>query len=270
MDKKMVALDIDGTLVDERGKLTPRTAETVRQVKGLGIKVVLATGRRFVSCRDIIDELEIDLPVVTHNGALVLSPCGKDVLNSIPLDKRWLPRMVREMEEQDIDYYLHSLDNILFCREPKMEWGEKHLKANEDLVERFNISSFPDRPFHRIMAVGSYEEIHSFLQKGIENQNGYSRHIFFRSEYNKMDIVELLHPKATKASGLKFVAKNLGINPEEIVAVGDETNDLEMVEWAGLGVAMGNGVAQLKKVADLVCGSNDEEGLADLLEEIFI
>jgi len=266
----MVALDIDGTLVDPQGKITPRTAATVKKVKDMGVKVVLATGRRFISCRDIIKDLEIELPVITHNGALVFSSCGEEVFSSRPLDPKWLPGIVSEMDEMAIDYYLHSMDHILLCREPLMEWGTKHLEANEGLVERFDFPCFPERPFHRVMAVGTRGRIRGFLHKSRESNNGFCRSIHFRSEYHDMDIIEFLHPGATKASGLKFVAESLDIEAEDVIAIGDETNDLEMVEWAGMGVAMGNGVPALKESADVVCGSNQEEGLADLLEEIFI
>ncbi len=270
MKKKMVALDIDGTLVDKEGKLTPRTAKAISGIKDMGVNVVLATGRRYFSCRELINELAITLPVVTHNGALVLSSCGQEVFQSRPLDAGWLPGVLAEMEEQQIDHYLHSLDNIWLYREPRMEWGAKHLEKNKDFVEWFEFSSFPNRPFHRVMAVGSKEQISGFLQESTESINGSCRYIHFTSEYHEMDILEFLHPQANKASGLKFIAENLGVKPDEILAVGDETNDIEMIKWAGLGVAMGNALPGLKEEADLVCGNNDEDGLAELLEKIYL
>ncbi len=269
MTKKIVALDIDGTLLDGGGELTPRTAAAVRALKDRGIKVVLATGRRFIFCQDLIKELEIDLPVISHNGALINSTRGEKVLFSQPLENSSLSEVLRIMGKLELDFYLQSRDQIFFCREPQIEWGIKHLQENRQLARRFEPENVPALPFHRLTCLGSVEQVTDFVDSSGMIDNGSCRIIRFPVNDGKMEIMELLHPRASKGRALQFLAEKWGVEREEIMAAGDEVNDLEMLEWAGLGVCMGNGVPQLKEVSDLVCGSNEEEGLAEFLEEFF-
>jgi len=268
MKKKLVALDIDGTLLNSEARLTPRTIKAVKKLQGRGVYVALATGRRFSSCVEIMHKLEIELPLITHNGAMVMEGEEGRVLYDRPIETNAVFPALQEIMDMEIDYYIHSRDLIFYCREPVLKWGKNHIQKNKDFIERRDINEFSgEKMVHRLVLVGVSEQIKSYMEKR-PNQDGKIRHIHFKSQYSDLEFVEVLHKEANKAQGLKFLAQKLDIAPEEIVAVGDEKNDVEMLGWAGMGVAMGNAEEDVKKRADWVCGHNDEEGLAEFLEKI--
>lgn len=267
MKLDLLALDIDGTLLDHKGEITPRTREVLQEIRLQGTSIVLATGRRFSSTLPVVEELQIDTPVITHNGALIFEPNSRNIIYDQAMKMAdVLPFISLDMEE--LDFYLHCADNILFYYQPRHSWGIRYLKRNGPYVENIKEDGFDGRPVHRLVICGRDGQVSSFQEKVFEVK-GEIRQIYLKSKVDEgITLLEILHSNASKGTALQHLAGKWQIPPQNVLAVGDETNDMEMIKWAGMGVAMGNAVPELKETADRVCRDNTQEGLALLLDEI--
>ncbi len=267
MKFELVALDIDGTLLDEKSELTQGTIETVKAVQDRGIKVVLATGRRIVTSLQVAKALDINLPLIAHNGALIFEFGSKNIIyNKTFTGEKILPLL--EFEElNSLDFFYHCGEDIFLFKEPNLGWGLKYLTESTGYI---NIAE-PDilaaeKDIHRLVVSGEEELVKEYQQK-IENNSADFRCIIFRSKLFDLSVLEVLHSNASKGNALQYLADLWQVPAEKVLAVGDDSNDLEMIEWAGLGVAMGNAVSSLKDCADLVCGDNSRQGIVALLED---
>lgn len=270
MEFEIVALDIDGTLLDPHSKLSPKTMEVITRVQELGIKVLLATGRRIMEALAIAESLNIKEPLITHNGALVFASEEKKVIYNMAFSGEEVMPLLEHKELEGLDYFLHYQDEIYHDRKPEQSWAINYLQESKGLVKNLERREMAKKEIvHRVVVSGEDEEVIRYSEKIKNNRLGF-RHVSFKSNKYNARVLEILHSQASKGMALKHLAKLWQIPAERIMAVGDDTNDLEMISWAGLGIAMGNAVPILKKAADIVCMDNSQEGLVTILEELIL
>lgn len=269
MAYELVALDIDGTLLNREGELTKRTEEVIRALQEQGVKVLLATGRRYPSALNIARRLGIELPIISHNGAVVFHVQEQKILYHRTLPQGPLVDLISEDQNSDIDYYLDCGDRILLTRQPRQEWGIQYIQNTRVEVEEITLQEMDGRAIHRLVVTGERTLVQSYLEKARQRMKKF-HHILFTGQYYDLSFLELLEEGTSKGKALEYLARQWGIGRDKILAAGDEMNDLEMIVWAGRGLAMGNGVQALKEAADEVCGSNCQDGLAQALERLIL
>lgn len=266
MKVKLLALDIDGTVLDSQGQINDDVLNCLNEIRAQGIKVLLATGRRFISTVEIIKQLQIDQPIITHNGALIFDIAKKRKIYDQTLDNEYVKLLFDNVDEE-LDLYLDSDNDVLYYRDPKQFWGQQYIKNSQVKVEKIAISRLNNRCIHRLVITGDQENILTYLQR-FNLKLKQMRHIMFRSPNYDTFFTEILHAQASKGAALAHLCQHYNISSTEVMAFGDDVNDLEMIKWAGFGVAMGNAVAELKQVADFVTSDNDQGGLIEVLQRI--
>jgi len=272
MRYRLLALDVDGTLLDPAGTLRSTVREAVMAAQQHGLRVVLCTGRRFRTALPLARTLQLDGPLVVHNGALV-----KDVATGQTLQRRYMSAdMYRQAEVllrqlstpmAYIDAFHENIDIITEPVERAHPFQRAYLQDNLTHCRIVDTIATPPaqgvvlmsimadgtslRPLWPVVAqtLGSQGRVHFLLNK---NYQGY--------------ILEVVPAGASKWQGLQYVAAQEGVTPAEIIAVGDDHNDIDMIRCAGLGIAMGNATAEVQAAADAVTGSNAEDGLVQALE----
>ena len=253
---KLVALDVDGTLVDGTNTFSPATADAVRRVVDAGIPVVISTGRAVPGAFEVCDRLELpDGLAVCSNGAVLIGYRPVEVIHAVTFDaseavKRVLtavPDAFVAVEEIGVGYRV----NQPF---PSGEiTGTITVEDTESLISEPVTRVIIRAPSH------NPQEFHELVEGlGLTETNYYIGYTAW------LDIAPL---GISKASGLERVADRLGVDPADVLAVGDGFNDVEMLRWAGRGVAMGHGPDALKEAADAVTGSVFEDGLATELAQ---
>ena len=252
---RMLALDVDGTLVDFEDQMTDRVRQTVRAARQSGLHVVISTGRSTPGVMDAVDKLGLDEGLaVASNGAVTFSYSPVELLSTVTFDARETVKLVLEhvpdaavaVEEVGRGYRI----NKAF---PAGEIsGEMIVQSVEELVAE---------PVTRVIIRSpgqSAEEFSDLAERlglhGISYFVGYTAWL------------DLAPEGVSKASGLESICARLGLDASDVLAIGDGLNDLEMLRWAGRGVAMGGSLPQVIEAADDVTGSVHEDGLADEIE----
>lgn len=264
MKPHLIVLDLDGTLLTDQQQISAKTKKSLLQAKEQGHQVMIATGRPYRASDIYYHELGLTTPIVNFNGAYVHHPKNAswqhmhtpidlsvvhDVVNSI--NSYEYENIIAEVKD---DIYVHTEDdrilNIFNMGNPKITLGDlyTHLLDNPTslLIQANEANS--------VIIRDHLQAVHAEV-------------IEHRRWGAPLHIIEIVRRGLNKAVGIAHVAKDLGFPRERIIAFGDEDNDLEMIEYAGLGVAMGNGISSLKNIANEITTTNNDDGIAKILIE---
>ncbi|RAV05035.1 Cof-type HAD-IIB family hydrolase [Paenibacillus sp. YN15] len=238
---KLLALDMDGTVLNAAHEITDTTCQWIGQAVASGITVMFATGREVQSIEGYIRKLGLNSPLVTVNGSEVWSAPGQIMMRHV-LQDEWIAELYALASGRHCRYWAYTVNDVFTTR----NWPEHVRRPADDPWLKFGLHS--DDP--AVLA-----DIRDILAKTCryELTNSSPRNI----EVNPLGI--------NKASGLREVCRLLGIRMEEVAACGDSLNDLEMIRAAGLGIAMGNAQEAVKQAADAVTGTNEEDGVAQAI-----
>lgn len=262
---KLVAVDIDCTLLNDQRVITPRTHAALKAVVKKGVKVVLVSGRAYMEARPILQSLGLmEQPVITVNGAIIVNPEGEEILfeDSIPTDLTHDVICDLKGREQSIvvafglDTYVDEIDN---CVELYKSYTNRYPNLVTDLREYCK-----GKRAAKICLCGQEKDLREIIEYIDVKYKGDIEGVFSMPTF-----VELHAPAVSKGNALKRLADYYEYDRSEIIAFGDGENDIPMLEYAGLGVAMDNAMPAAKRAADKITASNNEDGIAVLLEQLF-
>ncbi|GAA0374428.1 Cof-type HAD-IIB family hydrolase [Bacillus horti] len=256
---KLIALDVDGTLLNDEHQVMPKTAEMIQKAQQSGVRVVLATGRGPRSCTHLVEALALKGPIIAHNGAVIYDPHTLEVSLEIGYSALELLPIIQYCRAKKIQFDLSTAFDMYI---------EGKTKEAEDLYVLFNVhpeivsdSSQLKDQIVKCTLFGTPQQLDQALS---DLQKLFPEWSILRSG----DIfIDIIHPKATKGFGLIQVMQELDIQEEEVMAFGNYFNDIEMLKAAGIGVAMENSPDEVKSIADYVTGTNNEEGIAEFLQK---
>jgi hydroxymethylpyrimidine pyrophosphatase-like HAD family hydrolase len=286
---RLLALDVDGTLLDSDGTLRPSTADAVARAARAGIRPVLCTGRRYRRARPIAEQLGLDAPIVCNSGAVVKEPSGHGTLWRADIDAPLLATILALFREHDepvlsftdldpvapdflveraatgrplFDDYLHrNRDHAAIVPgwTALCSQGKTHLGGDHQVKSHFHLCGIGTRAamlrFEQVMQEAVGDRVRTFVQ---------------RSPLYAGTMCEVLRYDASKWSGILYLADLWEISADEICAVGDDMNDLPMIKGAGLGVAMGHAPASIRAAADHVTGDHEHDGVAMLVDNVLL
>lgn len=272
----MVAFDIDGTLVDSAGVLRPSVRDAVRAVMAEGVLVTLATGRRFQAASEVASELGVELPLVLHGGTLIQDSLSAEVIYEDVIPLPALGAVVRAVEaagHQPVLYRSPSAGSELLAGPPERdsEAAGKYL-ARQPHVRRLSYEELP-RHTH-VISVGVFED-EDVMRPLLADlaRNPAVTTLYWEPDPNYADypyLVDVVNKGCSKAKALAFLAESYGVTMAEVMAIGDQVNDLDMISAVGLGVAMGNAIQGVRDRARVVVGTNDEDGVVEALRRFVL
>jgi len=256
----VLACDLDRTLVAKDALLRPRTLRAIRAALDAEVRVLIATGRMFRSVRPYALEAGIGDPVVCYQGAVVAEPVSGRFLRHVPIPFELAREAVEAIEAEGFPLNVYVDDELYVARETP---------------ESDSYARFQNLPVHavgplapwlaatptKLVAVGDPVALDGLEARLVDRFDG-RLYISKSLPY----FLELASPEVTKAAGLAFLAERLGFTASDTVAFGDGENDVELLDWAGYGVAVANAHERVLAVADLVCPSVEEEGVAQVIE----
>lgn len=270
MKYKLIAIDMDGTLLNSKNQLSNRTIQTLKRVREKGVETVIATGRLYKSASYYANLLGISNSIITSNGALMLDEKG-NVLYENTLDKEKLEKIVKLSSKHNIYHHFYSRDKFYaqyISKEVLKFYNEGNQKMNIDVQVYKNLSEIvnnKDIKIHKCLYIENHgkeklEKLDLEL-KSIEGLNITS------SWHNN---IEVMNKDVSKGKALEELCKIKNINPEQVIAIGDNQNDIPMLDYAGYSIAMGNALDLVKNTADHITLTNDQDGLAVALEKIIL
>jgi len=272
---RLLALDIDGTLVNSRDELTPATSAAIRRACEAGIRVVLATGRRYSKALHLVEPLGLDVPLISASGALIKDPLDHRTLFCANFAVGVLEDTLKTVAAAGHDAVLYA-DTFaegfdFYCRQLDLNGSDQ-----VQLAEYFGRNAGCGRAWPNLMtspppgifagfAIDTREKMTELGQQ-LTRRFGDDLYVhILKSPFYSGWFCEIEPGGVSKWSAVQHLARDWDIADEEICAVGDDVNDIPMIRGAGLGVAMGNAVPELRAAADRVAPCHDSDGLVDVV-----
>ena len=264
MKPHLIVLDLDGTLLTDEKVISSKTKNILQQAKNEGHEVMIATGRPYRSSEMFYRELGLSTPIVNFNGAFVHHPRSASWKTvHTPIDLKVVKQVVEAVEGYSIknmlaevldDVYLHFHDEKILSAfslgNPQVTTGDLRSLLKTDPTS---------------LLIHAEEDSVDLVRQHLRDVH--AEVIDHRRWGAPWDVIEIVRHGLNKAVGLSQVSEFLNIPQDRIIAFGDEDNDLEMIEYAGVGVAMGNAISPLQNIANEVTLTNNEDGIAEFLIE---
>lgn len=285
---KLVAIDLDGTLLNSFGEVSQKTREIIKKATANGIEVVLASGRPISSVKDLAEELNANNYLISGNGAIVYNMNKNEIVYDKFLSKDQILNIIKICDENSIYYNIYTENDVL----------TKSLNYNALFYHNENTHKQEEKRTNINIMNNVYEyvektENEKYLKVTVCEQS----RIVFNSIIKKLrtipniDVLDVAHmskkiiksgteevlveycyteitnQNVNKWEAIKYILQEENIKPEEVIAIGDNINDKEMIENAGLGVAMGNSSQSILEIADTKVGTNNEDGVYQVFEK---
>ena len=286
---RLVAIDLDGTMLNQYGIITEETKETIKKVQEKNVEVIIASCRAINSVKNFSKEINSQNYFISGNGAITYDIQNDKILYENILSKQKVLQIIKVCEENSIYYNVYTENGII----------AKSLNYNTLYYYKDNLSKPEENQTHINIVENVYDYIEQREEKILkimicdEHQSVFNSIIRKLKEISQIEVLEVSHmsrkiikqgteeikleyfytevsaQNVDKWNAIENLIKILGISKEEVIAIGDNANDLKMIQNAGLGIAMGESAPYIKQSADKVALGNDENGVAQALEEIF-
>lgn len=261
---KMIAIDIDDTLLNDDLIVTDSTKAALTAAIEAGVVITLATGRMFPSAKKVANQINLNVPLITYQGSLV-----KNLLDEQVLYERTVPahiaRLVYEYSEEHGLHLQGYHDDQLYVKEDNQKVKDYAAFVKVDYVVEPNIERIIKLPMTKMLFFDEPEVLDrhaAYLSKIIGNEVHITK--------SKPFLLEFLHKEGTKGHAVQFLAQHFGIDTTQVIAIGDSWNDKEMLEVAGLGVAMENAIDSLKQIADYITLNNNNGGVKHVIDKFIL
>jgi Cof subfamily protein (haloacid dehalogenase superfamily) len=262
----LLALDLDGTLLTSAKEISKPTADALRAAqKRHRLHVVLASARPPRSVRPFYDQLGLDTPMINYNGALVYEPLSRRVLMHLPIPlktAREIVRLARRLHRgvlvsaEVLDrWYTDRLDERYATETARLFAPDKIAPVAQWLTESVT-------KLLLLAPADKLAEIHAAIDQACPRQVSMVQ--------TEPHLLQIMHATVSKAQALRWVAGELAVARENVMAIGDNANDVGMLQWAAIGVAVANATPEAKAVAKVVTGGNDEDGVAEAVKRFIL
>ncbi|MDF2673116.1 MAG: family phosphatase [Clostridiales bacterium] len=272
MKYKMIAMDMDGTLLTTDKQVSQRSKEVLKKATDAGIKLVVCTGRIFTSAWIFADLIGTEAPIIASNGAYIREKDRDEVVYMKALLKEQINKVVKIVKKHGFYPHLFSSDTIF--TEKVIFTAKLYDKQNQSLPKDKQVKIVITDDLEKVI-----EENHEIILKVVivsemdeieslsKLRNEISKELDVSIMASAANNIEIMSKGISKGNAVKILGDIYGISSEETICIGDNENDISMIEYAGLGVAMANASDVLKTVANYVTDTNDNDGVAKAIEK---
>ena len=274
---KLICIDMDGTLLNSKNEVTERNKEALRKAKELGVNIAITTGRLYCSAKYYSDLIGIDTAVLASNGAYIKTSDDAKVIET-PLPKDIVLKIYNIVKKYGLSANYNSWDTLI--RENRIPETHAYSIMNKDLPDEKKVKFLIDtKDFPNALKNFKGNILKSIViddrpnkdnlwaaKKEIKETFGDMLHVVSSGDDN----FEVIVNTTSKGKAVAYLAEHLKINQSEVMCIGDSENDLSMITYAGIGVAMGNGSELVKEAADYVTDTNDNSGVAKVIEQFVL
>lgn len=284
MGYKLIALDLDGTVLNSRKEIDKETIQSIHEFKELGGTVVICSGRSPLSTRWVAETIGINDPIISYNGAVIQESDGH-VLSHSAFSLKGVKTFIEACETYRVYGHLYEGDTLLVSE--RNSWNENWIENNIPSLNLSGGSKERCEQFRRICSVKQIDQLLDYIRMNeptilkfaafrkeegqfaeFTNYLSGIRNEFTVSSSFSFENLEISPSNTTKGTALGKLIDSLGLKWSEVVAIGDNFNDFEMLRLAGLGVAMGNAPSSVQEAANIVTATNDELGVAKSIQMI--
>ncbi|WP_054958016.1 Cof-type HAD-IIB family hydrolase [Paenibacillus dakarensis] len=260
MTYKLVALDVDGTLLNDEHRMTEQTMKTIIEASKQGIEIVLCTGRGPQNSIPFMEQMGLSGYVISHNGAATVEMETRNIVHQFTMDNNSLDPFINYCREKGVHFDVNTAFDIYVDKEEGLA-GPVRDMYETFLMTPTNLPSWDElaEPVVKFTAFGKaaeLDEVFAEWSKWTPVFNMLRSGEFF---------IDLMHEQASKGNALKQLAAKRRVKPEEVLAIGNYYNDITMLTFAGMGIAMDNSPVEVKAAANAITASNNEDGVHEAL-----
>jgi Cof subfamily protein (haloacid dehalogenase superfamily) len=274
MNYKLFVADMDGTLLDDNKGLSDKNIQTIKKLQNLGIKFAVATGRHDSMIKSYLKHLDLHVPVISCNGAIVREPFSDRVFLSEALPIEQSLRVIDICKDSNAGFHIYGHESIFGENLSHKMLYYHNLNKTLPLEEQTKlviVSNCKDivlnesEPLYKFLIISDRNEDLLNIKDRLANIEGLS-------VCQSMSMLcDVMKDGISKANALQRLSESLGIKREEIVAIGDQYNDIDLIEYAGLGIAVANAEDALKEKADIVTiSNNNEDAVSEAIESFLL
>lgn len=258
---KLLALDLDDTLLGEDFQISRENRWAIRRAAKSGVLVTLATGRMFRSAVPYAQQLEIDLPLITYHGALIRTAGEEETLYHQPIPLPLAKEVAARASQQGFHVNAYINDELFVAEENDFSRYYQKL-ANVKVTAVGNLAEYLDTEPTKLTIINRNNQLNGLKDELIEQFTDNLSITISRPHF-----LEITDKLATKGQALKFLADKHGIPQSQVAAIGDSDNDLDMILYAGFGVAVANAREEVKAVANVITAANTDHGVAEFIKK---
>lgn len=267
---KLIACDLDETLLTSDRKVSPENREAVLKADELGVKFVLATGRGYATVQETLKEVGLhDLEneyVISFNGGAVTHNKGNEVLHLQGISHEFASELYKRGQEYDVTMHVYTEEDVYVYN--LVEEEREHLDGMMEVIEIFDedLEFLKDEPIVKVLYMNTDRSYLNTIEEDLKEITQDADISYSSNRY-----IEFNHKGVNKGAGITFLADKLGIDIEDTIAIGDNFNDLPMLETAGLAVGVSNMVPELKERMDYITKANhNESAIAEVIEKFIL
>jgi Cof subfamily protein (haloacid dehalogenase superfamily) len=259
---RLIAIDLDGTLLTPQRTISTRTRHALEQAIASGITIIIATGQTRAEMRAICQGIPLRGPQIVYNGAMITDFETGAIIDEQLVPIEAIPAALSIL--RDLKFYrsYHTYEDVYADQDTPNVRNWYHPPV-APVIEIADVASLYPQPCIKISAIGAAI---SLREKRAQLEKHFAGQLYVTQSSH--DVLDLLHPQISKGHALRTLADKMSISPTEVVAIGDNHNDIGMLRFAGLGIAMGNAHDEVKANANTVTLSNGEDGVAVVIERI--
>jgi len=258
---KLLALDIDGTLLNSKGEVCSTTLESVEEAKKLGVMVTISTGRPIQGVYKYIDMLGLEAPIITYNGAMIVDSVSNEIIYEQGLESKDAKQILDLAIDYGISIIIWSNNQLYVNRIDENVNNYKKLSRIEPIIVE-NYDDIVTQGITKILWIDEVEKVNDMMD---DLQGKINKSVTFCT--SKANYLEFFDQRVSKANALGRIGRHYQISKDEMMAIGDGDNDLTMIDYVGLGVAMENATPKVKKNAQFITTSNDNEGISNAIKK---
>ncbi|HWQ42046.1 MAG TPA: Cof-type HAD-IIB family hydrolase [Desulfosporosinus sp.] len=262
MPIRLVAMDLDDTLLRDDWTISPRVIKTIQKAQAQGVKMTIATGRMSISARPYAKQLGLDVPVITYHGAMIQQVLSGEIIFRRVIPSALAVEIVQYVSGLGVYAQVYLKDRVI--AQDLREWSEEYERIASVRIEIADLPTLLSQEpegVEKIILMAKESDLDQFAPR-LRQLYGEKVHL----AKSKPCFLEMTDCQVNKGVALAALAERYGIARGDVMAIGDSFNDLEMIKYAGIGVAMGNARAEIKEQADVITASNEEDGVAEAIE----
>ena len=276
MKYKMMCIDMDGTLLGKGRKISEESKIALRKAREKGVQIVITTGRLYNNAAYFSELVGVDSPVIGANGAIIREKRSNEIIYRSSFNEKITKKILELANKYRIVLHFHTVSSIISNSYVSTTVARIVLPGRNHEDFKVNLRTIKGKE-KWLKALGKYSDK---VTKIIVFSTSAKRMEEFRKEIGKIDEItyftsgnksmEINMKEVSKGNAVKILADYYGIKREEVICIGDNENDVSMIEYAGLGIAMGNAIPKLKKIADYVTDTNKNDGVRKAVEKFIL
>lgn len=269
MDYKLIAIDMDGTLLNSKNEISERNIKAIKEATKKGVHIVLSTGRILTSAEFYADEIDLHNYILASNGAVIRDE-EKNIIYKVPINMAAVKEVMNLGRKHDVYYHFYDEDSFYTNKfiEEIYQYYNSSFQKKKGLTIELNIFKEDNEVFdNKDLNVYKFLFLDEDKDKLVKLKQNLSEIGGINVSSSWSNNVEVMSDKVSKGISLKYLCDILNIDRKNVIAIGDNENDLSMIEFAGLGVAMGNAEEIVRNQADIITDTNEDDGVAKIIEK---